>query len=119
MEIKVNLHVTVDPTIVSLLSKLTGSNGQVATSKPAKVKELEEEQEEENQEDEENEPAPSKKAAKVSVETLREAASKLMIKNKAALKTILTKYDSKTVAALNESDFAGALKDVNKALGVK
>lgn len=97
MEIKINLHLTVDSEIISLLTKLTGGSVGTPTKQmaPAPIKE-----------------DPAKIKGTVSVEELREAASKLMVTNKAVLKELLTKYNAKTVAALEESDYAGFLKDV-------
>ncbi len=113
MDLKVNLHITVDPELLSLLSKFGSANGQDKPKVFAKVAPVNDDPEEEEEEE-----VPVKKST-ISVEKLREAASKLMAKDKTKLKAILTKYDSKTVAALDDADLDNVYKDITKALGGK
>lgn len=103
MEITINLRISADASLTSLLQGLSGGAPKVvpiAETKKAVTKPAKEE---------------AGDTTKVSVEELREVASALMIKNKAALKEILVKYDAKTVAALDESNYEAAFADMKKA----
>lgn len=102
MEITINLRISADDTLTSLFKGLAP-----AKTAPAKVAKPVEEKEEDLVGD---------SAPKVSVEELRTTASNLMLKNKAALKEILTKHKVKTVAELSEADYASALDAMKKAL---
>lgn len=108
MEVKINLHITVDNAIITLLTAIVGGASSVKPApgvtggKLAAVKS--------------DVKADQANGGTASVEELRETASVLLVKNKAGLKEILTKYNAKTVAALDESDFAAALVDMKKAL---
>lgn len=98
MDLKINLHITVDEAVFSNLTKMFGWS----TTQPGAIVPM---------------AAVTKKEVvtqkiTASVEELREAASKLMVTNKAALKELLTKYNAKTVAALAETDYAGFLADI-------
>lgn len=108
MEITINLRISADDTLTSLLKSLMG--GTVTKPGTAKVAKIEAPKEEEDED------LVGNGAPKVTVEELRETAASLMAKNKAALKTILTKFNAKTVAALTEDQYADALADMKKSL---
>lgn len=106
MEITINLRISADASLTSLLQGLSGGAPSsipkvvpIAETKKTTAKVAD---------------VPSGES-KVTVEELREVASALMIKNKAALKEILVKYDAKTVAALDESNYEAAFADMKKA----
>lgn len=103
MEITINLRISADASLTALLSGL--SLPKPVSSKTVKATEVSKEQEED-----------LVGAPKVTVEELRETAAALMVKNKAGLKAILTKYEAKTVATLTEEQYADALADMKKAM---
>lgn len=104
MEITVNLRISADASFTNLINSIMSGPGVIPKAgAPAKA----------------TKPEPVEDlvggAPKVTVEELREVASALMIKNKAGLKAVLEKFKAKTVAALDESDYAEALADMKKA----
>lgn len=105
MEITINLRISADASLTALLQGLSGG----APSSIPKVVPIVEAKKAAKEVKEDT------SGSKVSVEELREMASALMIKNKAALKEILVKYDAKTVAALDESNYEAAFADMKKA----
>lgn len=103
MEFTINLRISADASLISLLNGVKTGTGTPRIMPPVKLEAVE---------DLDGDTAPSK----VSVEELREVASSLMVKNKSALKEILTKYKAKTVAVIDESDYTAALADMKKAM---